>query len=319
MKIIFTLVFLSYFINVANSQIKVIDSITKKHVPYVAIRFDENNGIFTNNEGEFNLTDVTKDSIFLSSPGYRRKVIDLKTLDSNLIYLSPVDYVLEEVAISNKNKKSKTKRVKPIKHNDFLKSHRLIVGEELAIYIPNNYNSDDIEFKSLLIPIITKTISFDKSMAGKTQRVKKLPFSAMYKISFYENLKGSPGDQINYEDITIVINEKSTIVNFSIEKYNISLPHEGVFIGILNLGKTDRNGKLISTSPFEMREDKNGTVKFVKPTKPNFPVHYKEKINNTFSRYTFEEDKEWKTFYKHGKIKKGEYHNISLGYEIKIY
>ncbi len=319
MKKAFILIFLIQISNLVFGQIRVVDSISNEGVPFVNIRFDKDNGVYTDDNGEFNLTDITKNNIFLSSIGYKNKTVDLKVIKNNIIYLSPDNYELDEVIISKKTKKAKTKKIKPIKHNDFLKSHRLIVGGELAVLILNNFNSNDVELKSLLIPVITKTISFDNSMSGKVQRVKRLPFSALYKITFYENFGGEPGRQINYENITIVLNEKSTIANLNLEKYNINLPSEGVFIGILNLGKTDKNGKLVSTSPFEIRKGKNGMVKVVKPTKPYFPVYYKENKNKTFSRYTFEENKDWKIFYRHGKVKSGEHHYISVGYEVKIY
>ncbi len=301
------------------AQIKVVDSITNKGVSYVAITFEKNNGLYTDDDGIFSLDEIKSEQISLSCMGYSSKTISLKSIQNNTIYLSPTNYELSEVIISDKARKSKTKRVKPNKHNDFMQSHRLSIGGELAMYIPNDYSNNDIELKSLTIPIVTKTISFDKSMEGKSQRVKKLPFSALYKISFYANEENKPGEQFNYEDITVLLDEKSTKVDVDLEKYNITLPKEGFFISLLNLGKTDENGKLIPTTPFELKEVGNRMVKFARPTKPYFPVYYEENKNQTFFRYSFNDDKRWITFYKHGKKKEGEYHNIGLGYELKIY
>lgn len=304
----------------AQRQVRVVDSISNKGIPYVAIRFGINNGVYTDDKGEFSIDDITSDSIILSSIGYEKKSVNLKSLKEDIIYLNPSNLELEEVFLSSKKEKHKTKKIKPKKHNDFRLSHRLIIGSEMAILIPNNFNSHDVELKSLIIPIVTRTISFDKSMNGKAQRIKRLPFSAMYKITFYENFGGMPAKQLNHEAITIVLDEKSTTVTLDIEKYNISLPSEGVFVGILNLGKTDENGNLISTSPFELKKNKDGKmIKFIKPTKPYFPVHFEEKIHHTYSRYTFEDENEWHPFYRYDKVKVREYHNISLGYEVKIY
>jgi len=307
---------------IANSvfgQIKVVDSITNKGVSYVAITFEKNNGLYTDEDGVFSLDEIKSEQISLSCMGYSIKTISLKSIQDNTIYLSPTNYELSEVVISDKARKSKVEKVKPKIHNDFMQSHRLSIGGELAMYIPNHFDSNDIELKSLTIPIVTKTISFDKSMEGKAQRLKKLPFSVLYKISFYANEQNKPGEQFNYEDITVVLDEKSTKVDVDLDKYNITLPKEGFFISLLNLGVTDENGKLIPTTPFELKEVDNRMIKFARPTKPYFPVYYKENKNKTFFRYSFNDDKKWITFYKHGKKKEGEYHNIGLGYELKIY
>jgi hypothetical protein len=313
-KIILMLVTYSTF-----SQIKVIDTISNKSVSYVTITFEKNNGLYTDEDGFFSLDEIKCDQISLSCLGYSNKKINVKSIQNNTIYLSPINYELSEVVISDKVRKSKTKKIKPEKHNDFMQSHRLSIGGELAMYIPNDYSDNDIEFMSLTIPIVTKTISFDKSLEGKSQRLKKLPFSALYKISFYANEENKPGEQFNYENITVVLDEESTKVDVDLEDYNITLPEEGFFISLLNLGKTDEDGKLISTTPFESKEVDNRMVKYTRPTKPYFPVHYEENKNKTFFRYSFNDDKSWITFYKHGKKKEGEYHNVSLGYELKIY
>jgi hypothetical protein len=300
-------------------QVIVKDSISKMHIPYVAITFGHDNGFYSNSEGMFELNDVIGDTLTLYSIGYKKKTILKKDITANTINLVEDELILEEVVISNKPKKFKTEKVKPERHNDFLDSHRLIIGDELAVYIPNHLDSKDIEIKSLLIPIVNKTISFDKDMVGKKQRVKKLPFSALYKVCFYKNDSGKPGGKIEHKNITVILDEKSTLVELDVEKYNIELPLEGIFVSIINLGKVDENNKLISETPFQLKNSKNGLVKIAKPTKPFFPVCYSGKVHKTFYRYTFEENEDWKIFYKHKNVKQGEFHNISFGYELKIY
>ena len=320
MKNVLIIISILCFANAAYAQIKVVDSKTQEGIPYVAIAFDEKNGLYTNDVGEFELDQIVGDSIHLSSIGYKSKTVVLNSIKNKIIYLTPDEYQLAEIIISNKKIKGKTKKVKPIKHNDFLKSHRLLIGEEMAIYIPNNFDSNsDIELKSILIPIVTKTISFDKSLNGKKQRVKKLKFSGLYRISFYENDNGKPGKQFDYENCTIVINEKRTVVKLNLDDFDVELPKNGLFVGVQNLGETDENNNLISETPFILKETKKGVVKIVRPTKPYFPVHYNTSKHETFYRYIFGNDKKWKPFFKHGKVRKGEFHNVSLGYELTLY
>lgn len=316
-KITIALILVS--LNLIKAQIKVVDSITKMPIPFTTITFGENNGFYTNQDGEFNLKEVHSESISIFCLGYEKKTIEIKSINQNTIFLKPSSFELSEIIISNKKNKTRIKKIKPEKHNDFLQSYMLNIGGELAIYVPNNFDSNDVVLKSLLIPVVTKTISFDKNMTGKKQQVKKLPFSAMYKISFYENENNRPKEQLNYESITIVLNEESTIVNLNLEKYTIDLPKNGLFVGILNLGPTDETGKLIPTTPYIDKKTEKGIIRIVKHTKPFFPYHYKNQNTETFIRYTFNDDLSWNPFFKH-KIKNiRDHHNISLGYEVKIY
>ena len=317
-RILFTFILFCFFSSILG-QVKVLDSISKKPIPFVAVTFDDNNGLYTNQIGEFDLNVITKDTIVLYSLGYKQRTVSLKLLKDQTIYLVPINIALNEIVVSNKKKKSKSKKVKPIKHNDFLKSYGLLIGEEMAIYVPNNQANYDNELKNILIPVVTKTISFEKSFVGKSQRIKKLPFSALFKISFYQNIEGIPGEKLYDEIITIKIDEKLKIASLDLENYDIEIPKEGFFVGMLNLGKTDINGKLISSSPFVYKKIKNKTKKVLIRTKPFFPIYFKEKSHKTYLRYTFSKNKVWKPLVMYGSMKKYKFHNISLGYEIKMY
>jgi hypothetical protein len=192
-----------------------------------------------------------------------------------------------------------------------------IIGGEIACFIPNKYNNKDVFLNSISIPIVTKTISFDSKLIGKKQIVKKLDFSALYKVSFYKNENGIPGKELIDETITLIFNQKSTVIKVNLEIYGIYLPKEGFFVGLLNLGPTNKNGNLIPTSPYVEKMTKNGMMRFSKPVKPYFPVIIKINKANTYSRFSFKDYKEWKKFHV---LKKGNtFQNISLGYELKIY
>lgn len=318
----FTCLFLLFSLsNSVAAQYVVIDSITKTPLSYVAIKFDKNDGVYSNELGKFNLDTMMGDSISLYLLGYQKKELNIKNILNDTVYLKPLIYELEEVIVSKKPKiTGKIKKYKPEQHNDFIQSHWLFIGAELATLIPNTSESDYLVLKSLLIPVITRTISFDESMYGKAQNVKVLPFSSMYQIKFYENLNGKPGGQIVDEDIIVVLNEKLKIAEVNLENLRIEVPPNGLFVSVLNLGETDENGILISTSPFVIKKSESGkTAKVRKPTKPFFPVYYSEKKNNTYIRFNFDNIPSWEIFYKNGKNKNGEYHNVKFGYEVIIY
>jgi len=320
MKQIF-FVFLSITLNFLYSQetIIVLDNNTKQPISFVAISFDNDNGFYTNSNGSFSLKEVKGEVLFLSCLGYKSKSIILDTIKDNIIYLEPDNIQLNEVILSNKKSKFKKKKIKSIKHNDFLNAQIISIGVEFASFLPNKYSEKEVQIKKIIIPVVTKTISFSKDLIGKNQTVKKLPFSTIYKINIYENNNGLPGQELLYENITCLFNEKSNTFEIDIDKYNIYLPKEGLYVGLLNLGLADETGELIPTTPYIEKTNKDGVViKIGKSVKPYFPVNIIKDYSQTFFRETFDENKKWKILSKNN-LPKDKSHNINFGYELKIY
>ena len=192
------------------------------------------------------------------------------------------------------------------------------IGIEFASFLPNEFSDNEVQLKTVIIPVVTKTISFNEDLIGKNQTVKKLPFSTKYKLKIYENNDGIPGRELLFENITFLLNEKSNNFEIDVEEYDIYIPKEGLYIGLLNLGQADENGKLIPASPYTEKMTENGIVKIANPVKPYFPINTVKDSKSTFFRQLFDNDTNWKLFSK-GNMNKNKPHNISFGYRIKIY
>src|SRR5699024_7715998 len=130
-----------------------------------------NNGFYSSADGSFNLNQIDEDYFSVYAMGYELKAVDKKNIDKTIL-LSPNHIELKEVLISSKpSKLSKFKRhrTKAKRHNKFMDAHRLLVGNELAVYIPNHSNpSKETVLNSIEIPILTKTM--EDGLVGTVQR-----------------------------------------------------------------------------------------------------------------------------------------------------
>lgn len=311
-------IILLFNISFSQDKITIVDQNTKAPISYVSIAFDKSdNGFFSDKKGTFKFEKlVGVNEIYISCLGYESKLLNINKIN-DIIFLKPKGIDLPEIIFSNKKSKLKTIKVKDKSHNNFLDGHMVAIGEELCYLIKTTKTSTQL--KNITIPIITKTISFENKFNNKKQTVKKLHFSTLYKISFYSNDNGKPSDIVVNDEITTVLNQKRRKNSIDLEKYNIEIPKNGLFVGLKNLGPIDDNGKLISKTPYRIIITKNGNKKTLNITKPYFPVLKTESEVKTYHRQTFGVKKDWRQFYQYGGKKSNEIHNISLGYKIDFY
>ena len=85
---------------------KIVDSVTQKPIPYVAVQWANKIGAITNEEGRFSLQTNENiketDSLFISCLGYESIARPLNQFDQSVIYLKPKAIELGEVIVSNK-------------------------------------------------------------------------------------------------------------------------------------------------------------------------------------------------------------------------
>ncbi|WP_179335395.1 peptidase associated/transthyretin-like domain-containing protein [Winogradskyella costae] len=295
--------------------ITVSDQLTALPISYVNISFGDEDGIYTDKNGQFNLSLIVSDSMQLSALGYETKIVYVDSIKEQFIGLNPVATQLEEVVLSDKKRKFKTEKTKSINDKDFLNSYRNPIGGEIACLIENDYSDKEVQMKSVTIPSYNKTMDF----AGKKEQVlKRHPFATLYRIVFYTNENGLPGKEITMEPIVILFNEKTDKLNIDLEQHQIYLPKNGFYLSLLNLGPADTEGNLIPTSPFYEKETKEGLYQFPKYIKPYFPVNYRKSKHSTYRRSSFEDDKSWTLFYLK-ESKKDIINNITLGTELKVF
>ncbi|MFP4845070.1 carboxypeptidase-like regulatory domain-containing protein [Winogradskyella sp. PE311] len=85
---------------------KLLDSITKEPIPFASIQFNSKSGVISNDNGEFNITIKRKirsdDALVISCLGYEQKQVLLFDFNSEIIYLKPKTFSLDEVLVTNK-------------------------------------------------------------------------------------------------------------------------------------------------------------------------------------------------------------------------
>ena len=132
-KTLFLIVFLFVFNIQAQSRVvKVLDSISLSPVPFATIYFSNNKGIITDENGYFELINEQfnkNDSIFISSMGFKKKALQIKSIKDGILYMSPKAIVLENIILTNKN----------------LSSEEII--DRVKKNIENNYQKDITEKK----------------------------------------------------------------------------------------------------------------------------------------------------------------------------
>jgi hypothetical protein len=94
-----------YIGNAQNIQGRIADIETKEGIPYATIELKSRTGTISNEEGSFTLVlpEGRKDTIVVSSMGYRQKRIPYETIGQEMvIYLEPSVIELEEVLLQNR-------------------------------------------------------------------------------------------------------------------------------------------------------------------------------------------------------------------------
>lgn len=127
MKYIYFLliVLISFNLKAQSKKVKIIDSISFEPVPFATIFFSNNNGIISDENGFFELVPEQfskKDSLFISSMGFKPKKFSLDIFNDSIIRLSPKTISLKNVIVTNNQ----------------LSSVEII--DSVKLYIDRNYN-----------------------------------------------------------------------------------------------------------------------------------------------------------------------------------
>jgi len=119
------IVLISFNLKAQSKKVKIIDSISFEPVPFATIFFSNNNGIISDENGFFELVPEQfskKDSLFISSMGFKPKKFSLDIFNDSIIRLSPKTISLKNVIVTNNQ----------------LSSVEII--DSVKLYIDRNYN-----------------------------------------------------------------------------------------------------------------------------------------------------------------------------------
>ncbi len=293
-KILFILLFIG---QLSFGQITVIDSISKSHVSYATISFGNGNGLFADDEGQFYFTkklypDI--DSLFISALGFKDLNISTKGLPNEL-FLQPQADALDEVIVGTKlNRKFKEERLKPYLDDDYYNCWLPTIESEIAVYFSKT-TSKDQKLSSVSFPIALESKDWSKRNRSNSEKKK---FSTLFKVKFYANENGIPGQVLTYQTIVFRATEKDgDAYKLNVEDYKIYIPENGFFVSLQVLGYTDTSGKLLPNKKYKEVESRNGgVVKIPTNFRPLLPFTDKLESKNTFVRRVFISANAWVKF-----------------------
>ncbi len=202
------------------------DQITSKGIPFASISYqNQPYGVYCNEAGyfELNLKNEVADSLLVGCLGYEKKVLAINDIQQkNTIYLTPVDNKLAEIKITpSKKSKITTKSLgaHTAKPNNVYTSGVTTEGYTLLCFI-SNPNLINAQIKQAVF-VIEPKYQMD---------------SAIVKIHLFEKDKYSfdpkPSTELITENLFVTIPRKTKKLKVDLQKYALTMPDEGVFIGL---------------------------------------------------------------------------------------
>jgi len=309
--------------SISFGQITIQDNKTKEPVSFATISFGNGNGIFADDEGKFVFTkklysDI--DTLYITSLGYKDLKVVTENLPNTLLLESLADQLQEVIVQAKPRGKFKMKKLKPTLHEDYFKCWLPTIESEIAVFFPNEEKKTK-QITKLYLPIKTEASDWSKRKRANT---KKRSFSTLFKVNFYENNDGLPGDVVTYEKVVFrVTQESEPIFELDITENDIFIPKSGIFISIQILGYTDKLGKLLPNKKYQEVKTRKGIVKVSTTFRPLLPFTDKIPSKRTYTKRIFLNNNEWMRFEKknvsNNKLLASGLNNYGLGMEMKVY
>ena len=227
MKQIYNLILLSFFITFysfsqESINARLLDSISKKPIPYATISLNNNSGVISNDRGKFLIhlskKQAKRDSLLIRCMGYETKHIAARNFTDTIVFLNPKSIELEEVLVSNKTY-TPEEIIEKVKENlnsnytsNFIKSK--------LFYRESNYTNvlkNHVEVKKTTIP------EFNQNFIDSV--LTAMPKNADEHTEILANVFGKPG-VVESQKLDIIkashLYDKSTEITFEgyEEKFN---------------------------------------------------------------------------------------------------
>ena len=304
-------------------QITIKDKETKEPVSFATISFGNGNGLFADEEGKFVFTkklysDI--DSLLITSIGYKDLKIATDSLPSTINLYPSADQLQEVIVQVKPTGKFKMRKVKPTLHEDYFKCWLPTIESEIAVFFPNEEKKTK-QITKLYLPIKTEAANWSKRKKANT---KKRSFSTLFKVNFYENEDGLPGDILSYEKVVFrVTQESESVYELDITENDIFIPKKGIFVSIQILGYTNKLGKLLPNKKYQEVKTRKGIVKVSTTFRPLLPFTNQIPSKRTYTKRIFLDDNKWIRFEKknvpNNKLLASGLNNYGMGMEMKVY
>ncbi|MEH6535644.1 MAG: hypothetical protein V7719_04580 [Psychroserpens sp.] len=296
MKYAFCNLLLLIIIHSGYSQTKIIDEDTHYPVSYATVSFGNGQGLFADDDGSFIFTkkrypDI--DSLFISALGYKDLALATANLSKTIIMQAEADKLDEVVVIAKVDRKFKKETIKPYLDDDYYKCWLPTIESEIAVFFPNE-NEKLKKITSVLFPITLESKDWKKR---KRANADKRKFSTLFKVKFYKNENGLPGNVMTYTNIVFRVTEKNgDEFELDVSEHDLFIPDTGFFVSIQVLGYTDQNGKLLPNKKYKEIKGKNGTVKIPTNFRPLLPFTDEIETHNTYIKRVFINGNNWVQF-----------------------
>ena len=296
-QIIYILIFSLWFSsNYMSGQTQLLDTETKYPVAFATVSFGNGNGLFADDEGVFLFTEKLYsdiDTLYISALGYK----DLKLPTENLpktINLDPFADELEEVSLTALPKgKFKIEEVEPVFHDDYHRCWLPTIESEIAVFFPNQ-SAQTKRITEVYIPI--KLEAKDWRTRNRKNTPKK-EFSTLFRVQFYNNNDGFPGEPLTFSKLVFVATEKNEdFYTLDVKEQNIFIPKDGVFVSVQVLGFTDDKGKLLPNKKYQEVKTRRGIVKVSTTFRPLLPFTDQISKKQTFVKRIFLNGGDWILF-----------------------
>ncbi len=291
--------FLLFLMSITSfSQTQIIDGETKYPVSYATISFGDGQGIFADDEGKFYFTkklyrDV--DSLFISALGFKDLNISTVNLPKSIVMEADIDELDEVVVQAKIDRKFKTETIKPYLDDDYYKCWLPTIESEIAVFFPNE-NEKLKKITSVLFPITLESRDWEKRNRSNAD---KRPFSTLFKVKFYKNNDGIPGEIMNNTNLVFVATEKNgDEFELDVNNQNLLFPDNGFFVSLQVLGYTDDNGKLLPNKKYKEIKSRNGIVKIPTNFRPLLPFTDEIEGYRTYIKRVFINGNTWVQFRK---------------------
>ncbi|WP_353778154.1 hypothetical protein [Winogradskyella sp. 3972H.M.0a.05] len=296
-RVKFVFIFFVAFVS-TNAQTFIKDSETKDPVSYASISFGDGQGIFADEEGMFIFNkklykDV--DSLFISALGYKEAKLASENLKDTIFLEPKIDKLSEVVITVIPDRKFKTEKLKPYLDDDYYHCWLPTIESEIAVLFKNE-DAREKQLTSVLFPIALESRDWKKR---KRSNADKRKFSTLFKVMFYENNGGLPGEPIVNETIVFIATEKDGDQHeLNVADYKILIPPSGFFVSIQVLGYTHKQGKLLPNKKYKEVKTQTGIVKIPTNFRPLLP--FTDEVNGarTYIKRVFINNNQWKLFKK---------------------
>nr|WP_321222888.1 hypothetical protein [uncultured Psychroserpens sp.] len=281
-----------------NAQTKIIDAETKYPVSYATISFGDGQGLFADDDGLFIFTkklykDV--DSLFISSLGYKSLALATTNLPKTIEMQADINKLDEVIVTAKIDRKFKEETIKPYLDDDYYKCWLPTIESEIAVFFPNG-NDKLKKITTVLFPFALESRDWKKR---KRANADKRKFSTLFKVKFYKNNNGLPGDVMTYTNIVFRATEKNgDKFELDVSEHDLFIPKDGFFVSLQVLGYTDANGKLLPNKKYKEIKGRSGMVKIPTNFRPLLPFTDEIDAHNTFIKRVFISGNRWVQFKK---------------------